>query len=91
MLVKVVCALIVALCVFVGGAHASSYDFKYGNASLWYSEVAYCDPAHYLTRTYTGYTAGFVPTFKIEDSATSTYGFVGYQPSLGAIFVSYRG
>jgi hypothetical protein len=44
----------------------SSYDYTLGNASLWHSEVTYCNTANYLTRTYTGYTQGFVPTYKIE-------------------------
>jgi hypothetical protein len=56
-----------------------------------HSEITYCDPANYLTRTYTGYTAGFVPVAAITDSATSTHGYIGYQPSVEAIFVTFRG
>jgi len=72
-------------------AAGSSYDYKYGNASLWHSEVTYCDPSAYLSRTYIGYTSSFVPTYLIEDVGSSTYGYVGYQPSLSAIFVTFRG
>jgi len=78
-------------CAFNGVSAGSSYDFKFGNASLWHSEVTYCDPSTYLTRTYVGYTSGFKPTYKIEDKSKSTYGYVGYQSSLSAVFVTFRG
>jgi hypothetical protein len=81
--------LLLMLTSHVGAS--STYDYKYGNASLWHSEVTYCDPSAYLSRTFVGYTAGFVPTYLIEDVPSSTYGYVGYQPSLGAIFVTFRG
>jgi len=72
-------------------ASASRYNYKFGNASLWHSEVTYCDPAHYLSRNYVGYTSSFVPVAKIEDASKSTYGYIGYQPNIETIFVTFRG
>ena len=82
--------LLPLLCLILS-ASASSYDFKFGNASLWHSEVTYCNTDNYLTRNYVGYTAGFVPVAKIADASKSTYGYIGYQPSLQTIFVTFRG
>lgn len=82
----------VLLCVLsYGGSYASSYDFRLGNASLWHSEVAYCDPNYYMSRKFIGYTWDFVPTAHIEDKSRSTEGYIGYQPSLSTIFVVFRG
>ena len=83
--------VLLSLVSLILGATASSYDFKFGNASLWHSEVTYCNPDNYLTRSYVGYTAGFVPVAKIEDKSKSTFGYIGYQPSLETIFVTFRG
>jgi len=83
--------VLVVLCAFLACVSGSSYDYKFGNASLWHSEITYCDPANYLTRTYVGYTAGFVPVAAISDTVTSTHGYIGYQPSLETIFVTFRG
>jgi predicted lipase len=83
--------VLIVLSAILAYVSASSYDFKYGNASLWHAEVTYCDPAHYMSRKYTGYTSSFVPVATIEDSKTSTHGYIGYQSSLNAIFVTFRG
>jgi hypothetical protein len=54
-------------------------------------QVTYCDPDYYLTRPYVGYTASFVPVAQVDYRPTRTHGYVGYQPSVNAIFVSFRG
>eukprot|EP00602_Paraphysomonas_sp_CaronLab_P007912 CAMPEP_0185035640 /NCGR_PEP_ID=MMETSP1103-20130426/27388_1 /TAXON_ID=36769 /ORGANISM="Paraphysomonas bandaiensis, Strain Caron Lab Isolate" /LENGTH=238 /DNA_ID=CAMNT_0027572823 /DNA_START=198 /DNA_END=914 /DNA_ORIENTATION=+ len=44
-----------------------------------------------MTRTYKGALQGFVPTYTIDDPEHDTHGYVGYYPTQGAIFVSFRG
>lgn len=81
------------IAVFV--AHSAiadaSYDWKVGNTSVWLSSTVYCPPESYLTRTYVGAATGFVPTAHIQVQADTTEGFVGYMPSQGFIYVSFRG
>ncbi len=80
------------------GATAESYpNDPFGYSSLMYSEIAYCADSpnpSYLDRDYTNipYVGDFVPTYFVQYGATaSTRGFIGYQPSINAIVVSYRG
>ncbi len=86
-------AILVILSVLLVSAEAlgSSYDFVHGNASLWHSIIPYCDTNSYLTRSYIGYSSSFLPTAKIEDKSRSTYGYVGVQPNINSIFVTFRG
>ena len=75
------------------GATAASYPSDpYGYSTLYLSEFAYCGnfmSAHY---SHISYTKDFVPTKSFSvGSGGSIVGFVGYQPSTSAIFVSYRG
>lgn len=67
------------------------YDWTYGTLALWHSENTYCDPVSYLTRENKGILAGFVPTFKINDTSYDTLGYVGYTIDQNAIYVSFRG
>jgi hypothetical protein len=75
--------------------HLIEYSFMYGiisqNTALYHSENTYCDPASYLTRTYKGVLAGFVPTYKIYDKAHDTNGYIGYTASQNTIYVAFRG
>lgn len=60
-------------------------------ATLWHAETAYCldyDDRNYDTNDY---TKGFVFTYHIEDTKRSTEGYIGYQPDINAIIVSFRG
>jgi hypothetical protein len=83
------------------------YDWPFGELSLWHSEATYCDPSSYLTRTYKGVLAGFVPVYYItekshgnfprplclclSDRSPATEGYIGYTPSQSTIYVAYRG
>ena len=78
------------LAVLSPSVHAS-YDWAFGNSSVWLASTAYCSPDSYLTRTYKGYAAGFVPTYHIEVLKDATQGFIGYMPSQSTIYVSFRG
>ena len=80
------------------GANAQSYpNDPFGYSSLYFSEIAYCADAPYpsfMDRDYTTtpFVTDFVPTYYIQyGPSASTRGFIGYQPSINAIIVSYRG
>lgn len=45
----------------------ASFDWKTANTSVWLSAGAYCETNTYMTRTYKGYSAGFVPAYVIDD------------------------
>lgn len=38
-----------------------------GNTSVWLSAAAYCDSKTYLSRSYKGYSSGFVATYSISN------------------------
>jgi hypothetical protein len=46
-----------------------SYDWPFGELSLWHSEATYCDPSTFLTRTYKGVLDGFVPVYHITEKS----------------------
>jgi len=81
----------VFLAWFVAFLQAKSFDWSLGNTTVWLSAGAYCETNTYMTRTYKGYSAGFVPTFVLDDKDTDTQGYIGYRPSDSAIYVVYRG
>ncbi len=83
--------LLLALIVHLISAVQAGYDWDTGNAALWHSESAYCDPSSYLTRPQKGELAGFVPMYSINDTAHDTQGYIGYTDSQKAIWVAYRG
>lgn len=45
----------------------ASFDWATANSSVWLSAGAYCETNTYMTRTYKGYSAGFVPAYVIDD------------------------
>ena len=72
---------------------ASSYKSdRYGFSSLFFSEYAYCDfmNANYANARNT-YTRDFHIYTKVSADGGNNLGFVGYQPSIAAIVVSFRG
>lgn len=46
-----------------------AYDWKTGNTSVWLCAAAYCPTNTYMTRTFKGYSSGFVVTNIIDDKA----------------------
>lgn len=84
--------LLLLLCLAIN-VLGSTYDTDEGLRSVWLSAAAYCDPSTYLSRTYKGPTAGFVPTYYIHSNSTSgdTTGYIGYLSSAKTIYVVYRG
>lgn len=79
------------LCAIQAHFSAASYNWALGNTSVWLSSAAYCAPSSYLTKTYGGYSAGFVATNHIQVTKDTTEGFVGYMSSQNKIYVSFRG
>ena len=45
----------------------ANYDWAFGNTSVWLSAAAYCETNTYMTRTFKGYSTGFVVTNVIDD------------------------
>lgn len=45
----------------------ASYDWATGNTSVWLCAAAYCETNTYMTRTFKGYSTGFVVTNVIDD------------------------
>lgn len=69
-----------------------SYDSdKFGWPTLWHAETAYC--LDYDSRDYdtNQYTKGFEFAYHIQDTSKSTEGYIGYQPDINAIIISFRG
>jgi len=66
-------------------------DWLATNISLSLSAQAYCDPSSYLTRTFTQYSEGFIPTYRIFDKSYDINGFIGYLPAHSSIYVVFRG
>jgi predicted lipase len=76
----------------VGVDHLGDYSSdSAGWASLWHSETAYC--LDFEGRNYDAneYTKSFVFTYHIQDTSRHTEGYIGYQPDIKAIVVSFRG
>lgn len=85
--------LVLLLLCLVLSLDGATYDTEEGMRSVWLSAAAFCSPSTYLTRTYSGPTAGFVPTYYIHSNSSSgdTTGYIGYLPSAESIYVVYRG
>lgn len=64
-------AALLSLCVLLGfiASVSSSFDWATANSSVWLSAGAYCETNTYMTRTYKGYSTGFVPSYVIDDKA----------------------
>jgi hypothetical protein len=45
------------------------YDWQFGELALWHSESTYCEPDNFLTRTYKGILAGFIPVYHIYEKS----------------------
>lgn len=50
-------------CVFCFGG----FDWVLGNTSVWLCAAAYCPVDSYLNKTYTSYSAGFIPVYVIDE------------------------
>jgi hypothetical protein len=50
-----------------------SYDWGFCEISLWHSEATYCDPDSFVTRTYKGVLAGFVPVYRITEKSHGNF------------------
>lgn len=79
------------LFVFAPAVVSAAYDWTYGNITLMHSESAYCDYNNYMTKSYKGLLADFVPTYSIYDPSHDTHGYIGYSSSQQAIYVAFRG
>ena len=60
----------VALLVCLLGVLTSAFDWTVGNSSVWLSAAAYCETNTYMTRTFKGYSAGFVTSYVIDDKSS---------------------
>lgn len=60
-------SLFVALLVCALGVVVKGFDWTHGNSSVWLSAAAYCETNTYLTRTFKGYSSGFVASYVIDD------------------------
>jgi hypothetical protein len=60
--------VVLVLCACVQAAMAS-YDWQGGNTSIWLCAGAYCETNTYMTRTFKGYSTGFVVTNVIDDKS----------------------
>lgn len=63
---------VVFLVWFAKAVFGNSYDWSMGNTTVWLSAGAYCETNTYMTRTYKGPSAGFVPTYVLDDKDTNT-------------------
>ena len=79
------CALAMAQLGYVAGVFD---DPAMANATLTYSEIAYC--GDYATREYSGAAAGFVYTYEFN-GLHENQGLMGYNPNDQTIYISFRG
>jgi hypothetical protein len=56
----------------LSGLNAKNFDWTTGNTSVWLSAGAYCETNTYLSRPYKGASAGFVPTYVLDDKSSDT-------------------
>ncbi len=74
------------------GATAASYPSDpFGYSSLYLAEFAYCGDPMNIDYSSNSYVSDFVPTQAFSAESGTIVGFVGYQPSVQAIWVSFRG
>ena len=60
-------SVFVAFLVCTLGVVVRGFDWTTGNTSVWLAAAAYCETDTYLTRTYIGYSTGFVASYVIEN------------------------
>lgn len=87
----IVYVVLIVAAVLATASAGSSYDFTVGNVTLYHAEIAYCGPGTYMTRSWPSYTKGFIPKMEILDDDKSTHGYIGIQPSIQAIVITFRG
>ncbi len=63
-------ATFLALLVCSLGVVVRGFDWATGNSSVWLSAAAYCETNTYLTRTFKGYSSGFVATTVIDEKGS---------------------
>lgn len=63
---KSILVSILALC-FSASTVVASFDWATANTSVWLAAGAYCETNTYMSRTYKGYSTGFVPYYVIDD------------------------
>lgn len=61
--------LSVATLLLCSAGALASFDWTTANTSVWLSAGAYCETNTYMSRTYKGYSAGFVPAYVIDDKS----------------------
>jgi len=61
--------LSVATLLLCSAGALASFDWTTANTSVWLSAGAYCETNTYMSRTYKGYSAGFVPAYVIDDQS----------------------
>ena len=69
----------------------SNFELPLANTSVYLSSAAYCDTSTYMTRTYIGPSAGFIPYSIIDDREFDTHGYIGYRTEDETIYVVFRG
>eukprot|EP01039_Chlorochromonas_danica_P008946 gene8946-9869_t len=70
---------------------AIEFDWLVANTSLWLSAATYCDVSTYLTRSYLGYSGGFIPYYEINNLERDVQGFIGVMPAQNTIYIAFRG
>jgi len=84
-------SFILGCLAFATSVLAADYSDTEARTSLQLAQDAYCGKDAYMTHTYEGYAAGFIPTHVIYHWSDDTQGFIGYLPSNNSIYVSFRG
>ena len=84
-------SILLLVLLAVAQTAAASYDWHTGNTSIWLCAAAYCETNTYQTRTFRGYSSGFVVTDVLDYKSKDVQGFIGYLPSQNSIYVVYRG
>lgn len=68
--------LLTSLLLILSLAYSKSFDWATGNTSVWLSAAAYCETNTYLSRTFKGYSSGFVVTNVIDNKAADVQVYI---------------
>lgn len=63
---KVVCLLIINA-LYCMGQNMTTFDGLTANTSVWLSAAAYCETDTFMSRAFSGYSAGFQTRFVVEN------------------------
>ena len=63
----VILLLLISFLLLISCVYSKTFDWATGNTAVWLSAAAYCETNTYLSRTFIGYSSGFIVTDVINN------------------------